>query len=154
LLIGANVPEIIPIIKTRLGKSGQLLVMDPKPETLAFGSDNDIDGSVILKASATQIPLKDSYVETVLCWSSFLDIDDKKLAVGEFFRVLVGGGGVIIGQPGPGAPIGRARPCRFGLEHIFLQAGFNGINFEEDEEMFLFTADKVTGFFSSQLARA
>jgi hypothetical protein len=149
--------ETLPILRTRLGLTGQILVIEPKAETLTNVSDDDcavVNDCVFLKAQASQIPLRNGGVETVLCWSSFMDFDNKRQTAGEFFRVLAAGGRVIIGQQGPKTPLGKPRPCRFGLKNIFLEAGFNSIDLKENEELFLFTADKVTSFFSSKWARA
>jgi ubiquinone/menaquinone biosynthesis C-methylase UbiE len=154
LLAGVTTPDILPILKFRIGIAGQLLLLDPNPEALSGAGDNDLNWSVPLMASAANIPLKNAYVDTVLCWSSFLDISDKKQAVNEFFRVLVPGGKVMIVQVGPGPPIGRARPCVFGMKNIFIEAGFIDLKWMDNDELYVFTAEKVTRYFLGKLAKA
>jgi SAM-dependent methyltransferase len=154
LMVGISAPQFISSIRLRLGLTGQLLVADPNSQALSKIFDYDADWTVLLKAQASELPLKDSYLPIVLCLDSLLDIKDKVGAAREFYRVLSPGGRVIVAQSGPGAPWGKPRPCVFGLEHIFLEAGFTKIDFEENEEMFLFQAQKVNGIFLAPPARA
>ncbi|MDR2443461.1 MAG: methyltransferase domain-containing protein [Deltaproteobacteria bacterium] len=154
LLVGAGTPDLIPLIRIRLGITGRLLVTDPDPEALWGITGYDADWAILLEAKASALPLRNSYLPTIVCWDSFLAIDDKKTAVKEFFRVLRPGGRVLIAQNGPGKPHGKPRPCSCGLRNLFIEAGFSKIDLENNEEMFLFSAEKVPGFFVASPASA
>jgi SAM-dependent methyltransferase len=147
LLSGASDHSILPCLRLRLGLTGQLVIADPSFERLASVPRRDADWAVLLKAAPSSLPNIDASFDCVLCWSTFLDLDRHyPLVAAEMFRVLAPGGRILIAEPGPGAPLGRPRPCPLGLSKLFIEAGFSRVATEESEDFFLFKAEKVAGF--------
>ncbi|MDR0355458.1 MAG: methyltransferase domain-containing protein [Deltaproteobacteria bacterium] len=147
LMAGLAAPGILPNLRLKLGLAGQLLILDDRPDAFGDVSRYDADWVVLLKAKSSAIPVPDSSLDVVLCWSSFLSLGDMAPSAEEFFRVLGPGGKAIIAHGAPGAPAEEPRPCPFRLERLFLEAGFSRIDFEENREAFLLEASKVPGFY-------
>ncbi|MDR1545177.1 MAG: hypothetical protein LBU12_00370 [Deltaproteobacteria bacterium] len=154
LMAGAPPAEILPAIRARLGLTGQLLVADSRVEALSAFSAYDAAWAVFLKTSTAALPLSDCCLDQVVCWSSFLELDDKFQSALEFARVLAPGGRATVCQAGPGSPFGPPRPCAFGLQNIFIGAGFNRLDLEENEELQRFQAEKVKGYFLGRSGQA
>jgi SAM-dependent methyltransferase len=149
LLAGATVPGVLSALRFKLGLTGQLLVVDPRPEALAKISRYDADWAVLLTAQASSVPIMDSSVDAVLCWSSYVALErqtDPALMAAEFYRILSPRGRVLVAHTGPGAASGNRRPCPRDLGRVFANAGFCLFDTEENEELFLFKTEKIPGF--------
>jgi SAM-dependent methyltransferase len=145
LVAGLTDPGILPGLRLRLGLTGQLMVIDPSQENLGAIPGDDAFWAVVLKAQASQLPNLDSSLDAILCWSSFMGLGPLGRITEEFFRVLAPGGRVFVAYAGR-ALADRPRPCLVGMERLFLQAGFSRLDLEEDEDLWLFRAEKVAGF--------
>ncbi|MDR2366918.1 MAG: class I SAM-dependent methyltransferase [Deltaproteobacteria bacterium] len=145
LVAGLTAPEIIPALRLRLGLTGQLVILDPSAEALGAVTQNDAFWSVILKAGAERIPVMDSCLDAILCWSSFMALGPLGQITDEFFRVLAPGGKVFITYDRLALSKGP-RPCLTGLQALFLKTGFARMDAEDDGDFFLFRAEKVPGF--------
>ncbi|MDR0622421.1 MAG: methyltransferase domain-containing protein [Deltaproteobacteria bacterium] len=155
LVAGLTAPEILPSLRLRLGLTGQLVIVDSSEEALSGVSKNDAFWAVVLKANAEKLPIMDSSLDAVLCWSSFMGLGPLDQITNEFFRVLAPGGKVFITYSGPASPE-RPRPCLLGLQTLFLKSGFSRLDSDTGEDFFLFKAEKTHGFTVSvsQMGRA
>ncbi|MDR1608849.1 MAG: methyltransferase domain-containing protein [Deltaproteobacteria bacterium] len=149
---GCGTGKLIPHIKLRLGLSGQLLAMDASAEALARVPRDDAQWATLIKAPPDKIPVIDSSIDDIIYPFSFeRPVDLLKMAL-EFHRILKPGGrAFIIWQP---SLTSSSTPCPFGLNEVFLQAGFNRIDFDDDLNLFFFAASKVSPYFFSVGASA
>jgi ubiquinone/menaquinone biosynthesis C-methylase UbiE len=145
LVAGLTTPEILPALRLRLGLTGQLVIVDSSDEALRHVTKNDAFWAMVLKANPERLPIMDSSVDAVLCWSSFMNLGPLKQICDEFFRVLAPGGRVFITYSGRAHPL-APRPCLVGLQTLFLKTGFSRLDSEIEDEFFLFKAEKVAGF--------
>jgi SAM-dependent methyltransferase len=145
LLAGLNAPEILPALRLRLGLTGQLMIADHRAEALSYVSRDDAFWAVVLKARTERLPIMDSSLDAVLCWSSFMDLGPLDQTADEFFRVLAPGGRVFVTYLGPRTP-DNPWPCLTGLERLFIMSGFSRLDSDEAPDFFLFQAEKVAGF--------
>ncbi len=93
--------------------------------------DNNILFFPDIVGSATAIPLQDASVDSIVCTQVLGDIENPRMAIQEFFRVLKNGGHVLLTESFFGElhdePCDYWRFTEFGLQKLFENAGFSVI---------------------------
>lgn len=88
----------------QVGRTGAVIGIDPHPGMLdvARGTSSDVEWR---QGSAEDLPLPDQSFDAIVCSISFQFFADKARALEEMRRVLVPGGRVALGTPGPTPPL-------------------------------------------------
>jgi ubiquinone/menaquinone biosynthesis C-methylase UbiE len=143
---------LLPFLRRLVGDDGRLIALDVSAAMLDGVAERDAR-TFAVHAPAERIPLIDSYVDRVICFSAFPHFSDKAAAVTEFFRVLKPGGKAHVLHIGSREMINRCHdlykavegdhlPSEHGMRAIFTRAGFSGIDLEEDGSHYYFSAVK------------
>lgn len=90
-----------------VGETGTVAGLDVNPGMLAVARSATPPGTPIewYEASAEAMPLPDASFDAVLCQMGLQFVPDKHAALREVWRVLVGGGRLILNVPGPTPPL-------------------------------------------------
>ncbi len=90
----------------RVAPGGSVAGLDPNPGMIAVARDSSPAGSSIdwYEAPGEKIPLPDASFDVVLCSMGLQFFADREAGLKEFLRVLVPGGRLVAGLPGPTPP--------------------------------------------------
>lgn len=155
--IGTGTGVFLPFLRQRIGSEGKILALDIAEEMLHRAQTKAFDGVVAyLNADAAHIPLPESSVDSVVCYSSFPHFQDKAGALAEMYRVLRNGGSLHICHTScreaiNGLHNGIPEVCHDVIPEeremrLFLsEAGFAGIEIEDNCENYLCRASKPGG---------
>jgi ubiquinone/menaquinone biosynthesis C-methylase UbiE len=149
---GCGQGVLLPFLRRLVGDSGRLIALDVSAAMLAGVAERDAK-ALAVHAPAEKIPLIDNYVDRVVCFSAFPHFSDKAVVAAEFFRVLKPGGKAYVLHAGSREMINRLHdlykavegdhlPSGHGMRAIFAKAGFSGIDLDEGEAHYYFSAIK------------
>ena len=113
------------------------------------------DGDVaFLKADVANIPLPSESIDRVICFRTFADIDDKRGALRQYFRVLRPGGIVVIcnllgskehdelSKAVGGVIANDTSPGVREMEQFFLESNFTPIELLDSDTLYMMKARK------------
>jgi Methylase involved in ubiquinone/menaquinone biosynthesis len=150
--VGCGEGVLQPFLHNYADEGTNFLALDPSPAMLQCLSLRFSDVRT-LQAKAESIPLPDSSVGMIICFSAFPHIGDKPSAAKEFHRVLLPGGRAYVlhidGREklnqlhdSHHAVEGDHLPCPTGMRIMFSEAGFSSTEANEGPEHFYFCAKK------------
>jgi len=137
-----------------MGLSGQLIAMDASAEALARVPRNDTQWATLIQARPDKIPVIDNSIDDIIYPFSLDRPADLSITASEFHRILKPGGRAFVTWLPSSATLNSSPPCPFGLNEIFLKAGFNRIDFDDDLSLFFLAASKVRPYFFAEEASA
>jgi ubiquinone/menaquinone biosynthesis C-methylase UbiE len=143
---------LLPHLRRLAGKYARLIALDASAAMLRGVADKDLR-AVALHARAESIPLIDTYVDRIFCFSAFPHFADQAGAAREFHRVLKPGGLALVlhlasaetinrHHDGHPAVRGDHLPGEKAMRDLFLRAGFVRVSLEETAESYCFSAEK------------
>ena len=152
---GCGQGVLLPYLRDMAGQNARLIALDASAPMLWAVSEKD-PHTVALHAPAESIPLIDTYVDAVICFSAFPHFSDKAAAAREFFRILKPGGKAYIlhlmGREALSrhhdhhhAVQGDYLPCEHGMRTMFGEAGFSQMSLNDGPDHYYFTAVKAGG---------
>lgn len=137
--VGCVQGRLLPYLKNKVRLGGQVVALDNSPENLDKISADDARWSTVVRAAAENLPFVDNSFDAVIYLSSFSLFLDKEAAAFECFRVLKPQGQAFVVHL---VDATDKPPCPFGLNALFIKAGFNRVDFEERPGWFFFAAAK------------
>jgi len=148
--VGCGQGVLLPFLRRLVGETGRLIALDASAAMLHGVAQRDAR-ALAIHAQAEQIPLIDGYADRVVCFSAFPHFSDKAAAAREFFRVLKPGGRAYVLHIGGREFINQLHdmykavegdhlPCEHGMRMLFDKAGFTGIELDEGETHYFFSA--------------
>jgi ubiquinone/menaquinone biosynthesis C-methylase UbiE len=143
---------ILPVLRGISGPEARLLALDASASMLEGVAAKD-PAALAVFARAEEIPLIDSYVDLVLCFSAFPHFSDHPAVAREFFRVLKAGGRACVlhlagsemirrHHEGHFAVHGDCMPDAQGMLAMFSEAGFSRLTLIDEEDRYVFSAFK------------
>jgi Methylase involved in ubiquinone/menaquinone biosynthesis len=150
--VGCGRGVLIPYLREIMGADATIIALDSSATMLAGVAEKDSQVETI-HARAEEIPLPDSQLDLLICFSAFPHIHDQAAAAAEFHRVLAPGGTAYILHLRDSKRInmhhdkheavkGDHLPDAKTMKQMFLHAGFQYATLEEDPEKYLFVAKK------------
>ena len=150
--VGCGQGVLIPYLREIMGADAKILALDPSATMLKGVTEKDTLVETI-HARAEEIPLPDSQLDLLICFSAFPHIHDQAAAAAEFYRILSSGGTAYILHLRDSKKInmhhdrheavkGDHLPDAEAMKQMFLQAGFQTVSLEENPNRYLFVARK------------
>ncbi|MDR2695674.1 MAG: class I SAM-dependent methyltransferase [Deltaproteobacteria bacterium] len=134
--LGAGTGILAPYLRELLTAEGRLLCLDVSFEMARHAAMKDgYSAGGVLQATAMRLPVRDSSMDTVLCFAAFPHFEDKPAALKEMFRALRAGGNVVVAHLLSRAELSRHHggcsavsqdtlPDDDGMRGLFREAGF------------------------------
>ncbi len=153
--VGSGTGILIPYLLNKIGKAGQLVVMDIAEEMLQVSRRKGFNGNIdYLHADITTLPVAESVFDSVVCYSSFPHFRDKRRALTEIYRVLKDGGSLYICHTSNRSTINNIHvaieilkddliPDNEEVYDMLSMAGFNGIKIEDNSDSYFASGRKV-----------
>lgn len=152
---GCGTGTLIPFLLKEVGRSGCVYGLDLSQEMLQGARQKHYDGNVsFLKADVANIPLPSESIDRVICFRTFADIDDKRGALRQYFRVLRPGGIVVIcnllgskehdelSKAVGGAIANDTSPGVKEMEQFFLESNFTPVELLDADTLYMMKARK------------
>ena len=150
LYAGCGKGRLIPHLKTRLGLNGQLIAVDDSAEALAKVPRQDARWATLIKSRLDRIPVLDESMDAVIHPFSPGRLSSLSGMAGEFHRILKPEGRAFVICLPPSSNSDASWPCLFGLNEVFLRAGFNRLDFDDDMNLFFWAAQKNAPYFFAE----
>lgn len=93
---GCGTGILLPMLKKNAGKNGKIIALDYSMNMLSRAKKKFKNKFKYICADIGKIPIKDSFFDKVICFSSFPHFRNKKKSLHEINRVLKTGGKLII----------------------------------------------------------
>ena len=152
--VGTGTGVFTPFLLGEVGKDGRVVSLDFAEEMLREARAKEFKGNIdYICAAVMEIPLIDGMFDVVVCYSSFPHFQDKALALAEISRVLKGGGRVLICHTSSRAKINEIHcqipvvatdiiPGEDAMQVMLAEAGFTGVEIDDNSESYLCSARK------------
>jgi len=152
--VGTGTGVFIPFLLQKIGVDGKILALDIAGEMLRRARAKNFDGVVAyLNADVAHIPLADSSVGSVVCYSSFPHFQDRPGAFAEIYRVIKNGGHLFICHTSGREAVNGLHngipevandviPGERAMRLTLSEAGFVDIEIEDNSENYLCQALK------------
>lgn len=87
--VGCGTGRLVPFIKEKCGDEGVIVEMDFSEEMLKFAKiKHDAKNIYFVQSDAQIVSLKEEVFDAIICFALFPHIQDKRLALEEFRRIL------------------------------------------------------------------
>ena len=152
---GCGTGTLIPFLLKEVGRGGCVYGLDLSQEMRQAARQKHYDGDVsFLKADVANIPLPSESIDRVICFRTFADIDDKRGALRQYFRVLRPGGIVVIcnllgskehdelSKAVGGVIANDTSPGVREMEQFFLESNFTPIELLDSDTLYMMKARK------------
>jgi len=152
--VGTGTGIFLPYLFSSIGKKGQIVALDIAEGMLKKARAKGCDGNIdYLQADITEIPLRDTIFDIVVCYSSFPHFQDKSKALVEIKRVMKSGGRLLICHTSSRADINELHrqipavknnilPNSAGMRVLLSAAGFTEIKVEDNCDSYLASGRK------------
>lgn len=152
--VGTGTGVFLPLLIQSIGNGGKILALDIAEEMLHRARAKGFNGAVaFMNADAAHIPLPESSVDSVVCYSSFPHFQDKSKALMEIYRVVKNGGRLYICHTSCRKAINGLHngipevaqdviPEDWAMRAMLSAAGFVDIEIEDNHENYLCQALK------------
>lgn len=147
--VGTGTGIFISFLLEKVGQTGRLVALDFAEEMLKKAQAKGFSGNIeYLNADITSVPLPDGVFDTVVCYSSFPHLHDKREALREINRLLKKGGKLFICHTLGRAEINKIHsqiaalvddtiPDSFEMGNMLIEAGFTDIKISDAADSYL-----------------
>jgi ubiquinone/menaquinone biosynthesis C-methylase UbiE len=154
--LGSGTGVLIPMLRRRVGRDGEVVAVDLSLEMLRRASAQDGMARYCV-GDGQRMPLRDATFQWVVCNSTFPHFPDKAGALREMRRVLNVGGRLLICHPNSratvnsihrhiGGPVAADRiPGTKEMRTLLRQAGFGKVILGDEPDRYVVTATRGWG---------
>ncbi|WKZ20188.1 MAG: methyltransferase domain-containing protein [Candidatus Jettenia sp. CY-1] len=152
---GCGTGRLIPFLHNKVGKNGHVYGIDFSQEMLRIAKQKYPNENIsFIKADITQIPLPSESIDRIICFCTFPHIDNKMLALTEFFRVLKSSGILVIcnlmgskelntlHRKIGGAIANDVSPDVREMKQLFLESNFIPLELQDFQTLYFMMANK------------
>lgn len=153
--VGSGTGVLLPFLQEAIGRTGRILAVDFAELMLRQAlRKNPGDNVTYLLADAGHIPVCSESVDAVVCYSSFPHFPGKPAVLREMYRVLRGGGRLLVCHTSSreqinaihrGIPAVRhdLLPDNTEMRLMMTAAGFTSVRIEDRSDSYLAVAEKL-----------
>jgi ubiquinone/menaquinone biosynthesis C-methylase UbiE len=153
--IGCGTGVLLPYIKPLTGTHGAIYCMDIAHQMLVQAKRKHRNNNIqFITGDGEELPVRDSFFNSIICLASFAHLKNKETAANEFFRTLQPQGDLSIihlmgskelneVHKNAGAPVKHDHlPPHEALHDMLSSAGFHSVNIVDEPELFFTHAVK------------
>jgi ubiquinone/menaquinone biosynthesis C-methylase UbiE len=154
--VGTGTGILIPFLHKVVGSNGHITAIDYAQNMVDICKTkySHLSNVSIMVANAERLQFPDNSFDAVICFGVFPHLDNKKVALNQFHRVLKSKGNLIIGHALSRSEVRRHHqnapevandvlPTEKEMQKLLRNAGFTGIQIVDEQGRYLCTSRKL-----------